>query len=86
VQPHKPSAAKLVRSADVAAHPLGQHEGVRDIRERRRCLCGATKFHCEYGALNTEAVQIRAAAGEFTPRSLTNAPGMIIPGAVFIGG
>ena len=27
VQPHKRSAAKLVRSADVAAHPLGQHEG-----------------------------------------------------------
>ena len=86
VHAHKPSVAKLVRRADVAAHLLGQHEGVTEIRDRAHCLREATKFACEYGALNTGAVEIRAAAGEFRRQSVTNATGMIIPGAVFIGG
>lgn len=64
----------------------GSMRGVRGVRERLRCPCEATKFACEYGALSTGTVTIRASAGEFPAQSVTNAPGMIIPGAVLIGG
>lgn len=86
MQPHKPSPAKLVWAVDVAGHRLRQHEGVRQARERPKRLCEATIFACEYGGLNTGAVKMRATVGEFHDRPETNAPGMLIPGVVLIGG
>ena len=74
-----------MRRADVAAHRLGQHEGVREARKRPKRLCAATIFACEYGEPNTGALRMRAAAGEFV-RPATNAPEMRIPGVVLIGG
>jgi hypothetical protein len=81
VHSHKPFAVKLVRQADAGAHPLGQHESVREGQEHRGRLCDATKFGLEFGALNTIARILK-----FPGRAVGNAPGIRIPGAGFLGG